>query len=236
MTCTSCNRPGPGASTRRQATPLPSCERSDLEAANGRPAATVTGRRSGLALLAGLLLAACSPAEPIGKARIEKGEGLEVGAFDFLERSGRPFSEKDLKGKVWVGSLIFTRCTTSCIPMCAEMYQLQEDFRDEPDFRIVATTVDPAYDTAEVLGKFAKSYDADPDRWYFLTGTAEDIRRFAVEGLRIPWNADDPIVHSVDFVLVDRDGRIRDYFRQTQPDRMQRMREVIREVLGEKAP
>lgn len=190
----------------------------------------------GTALLAALLLSACAQQEPIGKARIEKGDGLEVGAFEFLERSGRPLSERDLKGKVWVGSLIFTRCTTSCIPMCAEMYQLQEDFKDDPDFRIVTTTVDPANDTAEVLEKFAKSYDADPDRWFFLTGTAEDIRKFAVEGLRIPWNADDPIVHSVDFVLVDRTGRIRDYFRQTQPDQMKRMREVIREVLDEKAP
>lgn len=187
-------------------------------------------------LVAAVALAACSNQEPIGKARIEKGDGLEVGSFDFLERSGKPFSERDLKGKVWVGSLIFTRCTTSCIPMCVEMYQLQEDFQDDPDFRIVATTVDPANDTAEVLEKFAKSYDADPLRWYFLTGTAEDIRKFAVEGLRIPWNADDPIVHSVDFVLVDRAGRIRDYFRQTQPDQMTRMRKVIREVLAEKAP
>jgi len=187
-------------------------------------------------LVATLALAACSKQEPIGKARIEKGDGLEVGAFEFLERSGNPFSEKDLKGKVWVGSLIFTRCTTSCIPMCTEMFQLQEDFKDDPDFRIVATTVDPANDTADVLQKFAKSYDADPLRWYFLTGTAEDIRKFAVEGLRIPWNADDPIVHSVDFVLVDRAGRIRDYFRQTQPEQMKRMREVIRDVLAEKAP
>ncbi len=187
-------------------------------------------------ILAALLLAACSEGKPIGKSRIEKGEGLEVGAFEFLERSGNPLSDKDLRRKVWVGALIFTRCNTTCIPMCGEMNKLQEEFKGEPDFRIVATTVDPAYDTAEVLDRFGKSYGASPDRWYFLTGRAEDIRRFAVEGLRIPWNADDPVTHSVDFVLVDRDGRIRDYFRLTEPDQMNRMRAVIREVLAEKAP
>lgn len=188
------------------------------------------------ALLAALLLSACSEQKPIGKARIEKGEGLEVGAFDFLERSGKPLSDKDLKGKVWVGALIFTRCNTTCIPMCGEMADLQEEFKDEPDFRIVATTVDPLYDTADVLDKFGKSYGADPERWYFLTGKLEDIRRFAVEGLRIPWNSDDPVTHSVHFVLVDKSGKIRDYFQQTISDEMKRMRAVIKDVLAEKAP
>jgi len=196
----------------------------------------VTHNRMLSLLAAALLLAACAEQKPIGKSRIEKGEALEVGAFDFLERSGKPLSDKDLRGKVWVGSLIFTRCNTTCIPMCGEMAELQEEFKDEPDFRIVATTVDPVYDTAEVLDKFGKSYGADPDRWYFLTGKLEDIRKFAVEGLRIPWKADDPITHSVDFVLVDRKGHIRDYFRQDDWQKMKRMRAVVRDVLAEKAP
>jgi protein SCO1/2 len=191
-----------------------------------------------LALLcAALLLGACAEQKPIGKSRLESGDALEVGAFSFLERSGRPLSDKDLKGKVWVASLIFTRCGTTCPPMCGEMVELQEEFKDEPDFRIVAATVDPAYDTAEVLDKFGKSYDADPDRWYFVTGKLEDIRKFAAEGLRIiPWKADNPVEHSVVFVLVDRKGHIRDYFRQDDWEQMKRMRDVIRGVLAGKAP
>jgi cytochrome oxidase Cu insertion factor (SCO1/SenC/PrrC family) len=178
------------------------------------------------------LVAACAEERPIGHARIEKGEALEAeGKVHLL----RPFSTDDLQGKVWVGSLIFTTCTTSCIPMCGEMADLQEEFEQEKDFRIVAATVDPEHDTAEVLSKFGRSYGADPERWIFLTGTKEDIRRFAVDVLRLPWNADEPIVHSIDFVLVDRAGKIRDYFRQTKPDEMRRMRAVIRELLAEKA-
>ncbi len=192
--------------------------------------------RTALLVLVVPLLAACAEDQPIGKARIEEAADVRVGAFNFLERAGRPLSDKDMKGKVWVASLIFTRCTTTCIPMCGEMADLQEDFAEDPDFRIVAITVDPAYDTAEVLDKFGKSYDADPERWYFLTGKIEDIRKFAVEGLRLPWKAEDPITHSIDFAVVDRDGKIRDYFRQTRPEEMKRMRAVIRELLAGKAP
>jgi len=180
------------------------------------------------------LAAACGKREPIGKSRIAKGEGLEVQKFEFLERSGRPLGLDDLKGKVWIGTIIFTRCKTSCIPMCGEMAKLQDDFADEPDFRIVAATCDPAHDTAEVLAAFAKGYGAREDRWYFLTGKREDLRRFAVECLKIAWNEEDPVTHSIDFALVDRDGQIRDYFRLTNPGEMDRMRAVIRQVLAEK--
>ncbi|MHC5051571.1 MAG: SCO family protein [Planctomycetota bacterium] len=94
-----------------------------------------------LFLLPLLLLAACEKKqEPLG-AKVAQGEGLEVPEFSFLERGGRPYGLKDLKGKVWVASFIFTRCRTTCIPMCGEMMELQDEFEDEPDFRIVATTV-----------------------------------------------------------------------------------------------
>ncbi|MHC4547410.1 MAG: SCO family protein [Planctomycetota bacterium] len=185
-----------------------------------------------------VLLAACGeghPPLPAG-ARIARGKGLKVPAFHLLERAGVPVDRESLQGKVWVAAFIFTRCTTTCIPMCAEMTKLQEEFRDEPDFRIVATTVDPAYDTREVLARFAKGYGADPGKWLFLTGKRDAIREFAHEGLKIQWHPTDPLIHSTYFVLIDRHGTIRDYFNQTDKDAMKRLRGVVRHVLAEKAP
>lgn len=187
-------------------------------------------------LLLLLLAAACEKRhEPTG-AKIAQGEGLAVPEFSFLERGGRPFGLRDLRGKVWVAAFIFTRCRTTCIPMCGEMMELQDDFADEKDFRIVATTVDPAHDTAERLAAFAKGYGADPERWLFLTGRQEDIKAFAHGGLKIQWHPEDPLIHSTYFVLVDRGGQIRDYFNQTRREEMERLRKVIRTLLGEKTP
>lgn len=189
-----------------------------------------------LILLTLLLPAACERRpEPLG-AKVAQGEGLAVPEFTFLERGGRPYGLADLKGKVWVAAFIFTRCRTTCIPMCGEMMELQDEFRDESDFRIVATTVDPVHDTAERLKKFGEGYGADPERWLFLTGKKEDIKRFAHGGLKIQWHPEDPLIHSTYFVLVDREGRIRDYFNQTRRDEMKRLRQVIRTLLGEKTP
>jgi len=184
------------------------------------------------------LAAACGESKKKGPegARVAKTEAVKVPPFSFLERKGVPVGRDTLKGKVWLASFIFTRCQTTCIPMCGEMMELQDEFEDAPEFRIVTTTVDPANDTREVLERFAKGYGADPERWLFLTGKRKDIKKFAHEGLKIQWHPADPLIHSTYFVLVDREGTIRDYFNQTDKEAMKRMRTTIRSVLAEKAP
>lgn len=202
------------------------------------------------ALLLCLVLAACGgkerpkshtqqAAEKIGKAggskNLEPGDRfLEVPAFKLLERSGVPASNETLKGKVWVAAFIFTSCKTHCVMMCTQMYQLQEEFKDEPDFVCVATTVDPARDTAEKLARFAKTYSARGQKWQFLTGDRESIRDFAHEGMKITWQKDEPLVHSTRFVLVDRDGWIRGWFDGADSESVDLLRKIIKQVLAEK--
>jgi protein SCO1/2 len=117
-----------------------------------------------------------------------------------------------------------------------EMGELQQDFEGDKDFRIVATSVDPDRDTLERLDKHGKNYDADPERWYFLRGEKEPVKKFAHEGLKIAWHPDDPLIHSNYFVLIDRLGRIRGYYQQSDLDRMETLRVHIRALLAEKTP
>lgn len=193
-------------------------------------------------LAIGLLLtiSACNPDahEPLGARQQETDLQVlqDVPEFSFMERSGKPLTRDDLLGKVWVASFIFTNCKTACITMSIEMNSLQEDFVDQPDFRIVATSVDPERDTLEVLDKFGKTYEADPEKWLFLRGDKEKVREFAHHGLKIAWHDDDPLIHSVYFVLVDRQGRVRGYYQQTDGDRMDKLREDITALLAEKTP
>ena len=159
----------------------------------------------------------------------------EVPEFEFMERSGEPITRESMLGKVWVTTFIFTSCKTSCVMMSVEMNGLQEEFKQAPDFRIVATTVDPENDTLEVLDKLGRTYSADPERWLFMRGEIDDVRKFANYGLKIAWKDDDPLLHSVYFVLIDRAGRIRGYYKQTDAERMTKLRADIETVLAEKA-
>src|SRR5947209_4128147 len=68
-----------------------------------------------------------------------------VGSFALTERSGRKVSEKDLHGKVWVASFVFTRCTGPCPQVTATVTRLQDELND-PGVMFVTFTVDPTRD------------------------------------------------------------------------------------------
>jgi len=109
----------------------------------------------------------------------------EVPDFAFIERSGQSVTRADLLGKVWIASLIFTRCVEECPLVSSHMARLQGAFTAEPDVRLVSITVDPAYDTPEVLTRYAQSFAAQPQRWLFLTGDKATIYRLVREGFRL---------------------------------------------------
>jgi cytochrome oxidase Cu insertion factor (SCO1/SenC/PrrC family) len=109
----------------------------------------------------------------------------EVPDFALIERSGQSVTRADLFGKVWIASFIFTRCVEECPLVSNHMARLQDVFAAEPDVRLVSITVDPAYDTPEVLTRYAQNFAAQPQRWLFLTGDKAMIYRLVREGFRL---------------------------------------------------
>lgn len=190
-------------------------------------------RRTATLLL--LLVAACGGSG--GDGFTYKGDLTDLGPapdFHLLERAGVPLDTEDLLGKVWTCTFIFTRCQSHCILLCTEMAKLQDEFEKEPDFRMVAVTVDPAYDKPDVLKAFAKSWDADAQKWLFLWGRAEDIKAVMGEkGFKVGWQ-DEMVNHSLRVMLVDRKGRIRGSYMGNDRERMKKLREDIRALLREK--
>ena len=109
----------------------------------------------------------------------------EVPDFALIERSGQSVTKADLLGKVWIASVIFTRCVEECPLVSSHMARLQDVFIAEPDVRLVSITVDPVYDTPEVLTRYAQSFAAQPQRWLFLTGNKATIYRLVREGFHL---------------------------------------------------
>jgi cytochrome oxidase Cu insertion factor (SCO1/SenC/PrrC family) len=125
--------------------------------------------------------------------------------FALIERSGQPVTRADLLGKVWIASVIFTRCVDECPVVSNHMARLQEALAAEPDVRLVSITVDPTYDTPEVLTRYARSFAAQPQRWFFLTGDKASIYRLVREGFRLGLvDPDEPVQSSA----VSATGRV----------------------------
>lgn len=181
--------------------------------------------------------------------------------FSLIERSGRRITLADLLGKVWVANFIYTQCTETCPLQSARVAKLQVEFEGEEDLRLVSITVDPERDTPAVLSRYAERYAADPIRWLFLTGDKRAIYHLAKEGFRLGvvdpddqaaagglsrWLAPAPalathgskglIIHSSRFVLVDRQARIRAYHLPDDEQSLERLRQNVRILLGEKLP
>jgi protein SCO1/2 len=141
-------------------------------------------------------------------------------AFELTDQAGRPFGSKDLEGRVWVASFIFTRCDSVCPTISARMARIQPRVENLGSaFHLVSFSADPEYDTPARLAEYAKTYRARSGLWSFLTGSPVAMREIAVQGLKMSLGderSDDErfegIFHDTHLVLVDRKGRVRAYY------------------------
>jgi len=142
----------------------------------------------------------------------------QVPPFSFTDQYGRPFTDKDVEGKIVIADFFFTRCKTICPRMSAHMQQLQLMLNDDAfdDVVFLSHSVDPEHDTPEVLDRYAKDLQADSTRWKFLTGNALDIYRIGNTGYLLSALEDstaaEQFVHDGRFVLVDKQHHIRGYY------------------------
>jgi protein SCO1 len=142
-----------------------------------------------------------------------------VGSFSLTERSGKTVTDQDLRGKVWVASFVFTRCTGPCPAVTRTIAQLQSELT-EPDVRFVTFTVDPTRDDPNELKKYADTFRADPVRWLFLTGDEKTIHKMMVEQFKQAVEKKlgpdvkpgDEYGHSTRLLVVDKTGVIRATF------------------------
>jgi cytochrome oxidase Cu insertion factor (SCO1/SenC/PrrC family) len=136
--------------------------------------------------------------------------------FQLTERSGRTVTLADLRGKIWVASFVFTRCTGPCPQVTGTMARLQNEkvVTNHDDVFLVSFTVDPDRDNLADLREYADHFGADKERWLFLTGPKEVIDPLCEKGfgLGLEREAGKEITHSTRLVLVDRKGHKRGYF------------------------
>jgi protein SCO1/2 len=141
--------------------------------------------------------------------------------FHLTNQNDETVSMAALRGKVWVADIIFSRCPGPCRTITSQFEIMQSSLPADQSVRLVTLTSDPDYDTPRVLKKFASQFNADTNRWWFLTGNKREIRSLAVNDFKFvvmekpPGDRsvpDDLFIHSTWFALVDQQGRVRGWF------------------------
>ncbi len=169
-----------------------------------------------------------------GEDRIDPKYLPQVGEFELTERSGKKITQKDLSGQPWAVCFVFTRCWGPCLKISSKMMMLQKELKGSP-VRLVTITVDPKYDTPEVLKNYADNFGADPERWLFLTGEADYVYpllrkqflQLAQEMTGKDRSKGFEVFHSDDILHVDAQGRIVKRYHGTNDEDMVRLRMAL---------
>jgi protein SCO1/2 len=144
---------------------------------------------------------------------IINGEPKKVMDFKFSNQDGIMISNADFEGKVYLVEFFFSTCPTICPKMNRNLVDIQNTFPDRPDFGIASFTINPEYDTQEVLKTYAENYGVTNPNWHFMTGKKDAIYNLANTGFNLyaaeVEGADGGFEHSGNFALIDKQGYIR---------------------------
>lgn len=138
-----------------------------------------------------------------------------VRPFAFITQDGKAFTEKEVRGKVYVAEYFFTTCKGICPKMNNNMRLVYDKLKEEEDFLILSHTCDPETDSVPQMKKYADSMAVDTKKWVFLTGRKDSLYNTA----RISYTIDDPannlksieddFLHTQFWALVDRNGDVK---------------------------
>jgi protein SCO1 len=161
--------------------------------------------------------------------------------FTLTNQFANTVTLSNLLGSVWVADVIFTRCPMSCERMTQRMKALSQEIPARLPVKFVSVTADPGFDTPEVLQKYAAARGLDQGRWHFLTGIKTNVYALSVGGLKFSvldneqkTDPNDLFVHSTQFVLVDKKGRIRGYFEGSDDEERKQLQLAIRKLARER--
>jgi protein SCO1/2 len=151
-----------------------------------------------------------------------------VPPFSLVDESGRPLGQEQLEGHPTVVAFFFTRCTTVCPRITADLVRLQQRLVDEKlsdQVELLSISVDPDQDTPEALAAYARQHGARPGLWHFVTGRAPDVERVVVDGFHQtlerrsdPSVAVPDILHGSRLILLDGASELRGFYTGKQLD------------------
>ena len=140
-------------------------------------------------------------------------ERKKVPAFNFVNQNGELVTNNDYIGKVYIVEFFFTTCTTICPVMNTNLIHIQNSFTKFSDFGIASFSINPEYDTVDILNQYANENGIVNSNWNLMTGDRSEIYKLANDGFNLYTAASSDFIdgfeHSGYFALIDKQGFIR---------------------------
>jgi len=160
---------------------------------------------------------------------------FEAPSFKFVDHHGRPSTNEQLKGRIWIANFIFTSCSGVCPKVTAKMVEVQNAIED-PEVRFVTFSVDPERDDPPTLARYAQTNNASESRWLLLRPpdratiglVAQKMAAVAHSG-----NPDDEILHTDFLVLIDENGQVRSLYDSKDPAMVEQIKRDVAKLARE---
>lgn len=180
-----------------------------------------------------------------GEPIIEKGDTVyhQTSPFKLLNQKGEEFSSEKIDDKIIIVDFFFTRCGTICPTMTSSLARVQKNFENQKDVQLVSITVDPSYDSPEILKQYAEKNKINGEKWNLLTGSKKEIYELAIQGFKLPVadasvydtsikSVDEMFIHSEKILLIDKKKHIRGVYDGTNKEDVERLLVEIKVLLN----
>ena len=163
-----------------------------------------------------------------------------IAPFEFTNQNGQKITNQNFKGKIYIADFFFTTCLSICPVLAKNMGALQEMYKEDTNILLLSHSVMPWVDSVEKIKEYALEQKAIDGKWHLVTGKREVIYKiargsyFADEDFK-KTKDESEFIHTENFVLVDKKGRIRGVYNGTLALDVQRLKRHIEILKREKS-
>ncbi|MEM6685569.1 MAG: SCO family protein [Bacteroidota bacterium] len=154
----------------------------------------------------------------------------KINDFSLINQNGETITQDTYKDKIYVADFFFTTCATICPIMTKNMAAIQKEIINDDDIMLLSHSVTPEIDTVAQLKRYAIEKGVDDTKWNLVTGDKKqiyDLARKSYLAVKSNGNEDYGMVHTENFMLIDKERRIRGFYDGTKEEDIEKLLEDI---------
>lgn len=149
-----------------------------------------------------------------------------IADFSLTNQNGETITQIDYEDKMYVADFFFTTCQTICPIMTDNMVKIQKALKNDDEVLLLSHTVTPEIDSVAQLKKYALEKGVNDAKWNLVTGNKREIydlaRKSYLAAKDVPFQEYD-LIHTENFVLVDKKKRIRGFYDGTDSEAIEKL-------------
>jgi protein SCO1/2 len=150
-----------------------------------------------------------------------------IADFSLINQNGDTITQENYRDKIYVADFFFTTCPTICPIMTANLVEVQAALANDPEVLLLSHSVTPEIDSVAQLKKYAIEKGVNDAKWNLVTGDKKQIYELARKSyLAVQEDGDGgpfDMIHTENFILVDKQRRIRGFYDGTKEEEMDRL-------------